>query len=115
MECFILARLCQLTQPCFVAYVAFFVSYVLGGGHNSFANGALTMFRWWTLWYEPIVVTLSRLIGIPLKFTMGIFYLLLIELYGYTVTAIRKDIRYEKQREEDRAYEEATRGRGGNW
>ena len=97
-----------------LAYVAFFLSYVLASGHNAFSDGALTLFRWWTLGYQPIIVTLSRIIGVPLKFTMGIFYLIQIELYGYTVTAIRKDIRYEKEREEDRAYEEATRGRSGN-
>lgn len=98
-----------------LAYVAFFLSYIICSGHTGFSDCALDLFRWWTLAYQPIVVTLSRVIGIPLKFTMGILYLLHIELYGYTVTAIRKDIRFEKEREEDRAYEEATRGRGGNW
>ncbi|MBR5280484.1 MAG: hypothetical protein IKU26_05920 [Clostridia bacterium] len=98
-----------------LAYVAFFLSYIICSGHTGFSDGALTLFRWWTLGYQPIIVTLSRVIGVPLKFTMGVFYLLHVELYGYTVTAIRKDIRYEKEREEDRLYEEATRGRGGNW
>ncbi len=98
-----------------LAYVVFFLSYIMLSGHSAFSDGALTLFRWWTLGYQPIIVTLSRIVGIPLKFTMGILYLIQIELYGYTVTAIRKDIRYEKEREEDRAYEEATRGRGGNW
>lgn len=98
-----------------IAYVVFFLSYIICSGHTGFSDSALTVFRWWTLGYQPIVVTLSRILGVPLKFTMGILYLLHIELYGYTVTAIRKDIRYEKEREEDRLYEEATRGRGGNW
>lgn len=98
-----------------IAYAVFFLSYIVLSGHSAFADSMLTLFQWWTLGYQPIIVTLSRIIGIPLKFTMGIFYLIHIELYGYTVTAIRKDIRYEKEQEEDRAYEEATRGRGGNW
>ncbi len=98
-----------------IAYVIFFVTYIASSGGSSVTAGALDCFRWWTLWYEPCTVTLSRIIGIPLKFTMGIFYLILIDLSGSTVTAIRKDIRYEKQREEDRLYEEATRGRGGHW
>lgn len=98
-----------------IAYVVFFLSYIILSGHSAFSDGALSLFRWWTLGYQPIIVTLSRVIGIPLKFTMGIFYLVHIELYGYTVTAIRKDIRYEKEREEDRAYEEATKGRSGHW
>ena len=98
-----------------LAYAVFFLSYIIAGGHSAFSDCALSVFRWWTLAYQPIVVTLSRIIGIPLKFTMGVLYLIHSELYGYTVTAIRKDIRYEKEREEDRAYEEATRGRGGSW
>ena len=98
-----------------IAYVLFFVTYIASRGGSSMTAGALDCFHWWTLWYEPFVVTLSRFIGIPLKFTMGILYLILIDLSGSTVTAIKKDIRYEKQREEDRRYEEATRGRGGHW
>jgi hypothetical protein len=98
-----------------IAYVLFFVTYIASNGGSPVTAGALDCFRWWTLWYEPAMVTLSRMIGIPLKFTMGIFYLILIDITGSTVTAIRKDIRYEKQREEDRLYEEATRGRGGHW
>ncbi len=97
------------------AYIIFFVGYIAGNGQSAFFDGAYDIFRWWTLWYEPFTVTLSRLIGIPLKFTMGILYLILIELSGTTVTAIRKDLRYERERAEDRAHEEATKGRGGHW
>lgn len=98
-----------------LAYVIFFFGYVAGNASTAFFSACYNTFRHWTLWYEPLVVTLSRLIGIPLKFTMGILYLILIEITGSTITAIRKDIRYEREREEDRAYEEATRGRGGPW
>lgn len=98
-----------------LAYVVFFVTYIASEGQSPITQGALDVFRWWTLWYQPFSVILSRFIGIPLKFTLGILYLILIEISGATVTAIRKDIRYEKQREEDRLYEEATKGRGGHW
>ncbi len=98
-----------------IAYVIFFVTFIASSAGASITQSALDVFRWWTLWYEPFTVTLCRFIGIPLKFVMGILYLILIDLSGSTVTAIRKDIRYEKQREEDRRYEEATKGRGGHW
>lgn len=98
-----------------LAYIVYFFGYITGQAGTPFISVCYSLFRWWTLWYEPIMVTLSRLIGIPLKFTMGIIYLVLIEFSGSTVTAIKKDIRYEWEREEDRAYEESTRGHGGQW
>lgn len=89
-----------------VCYLLFFVGYIGSQGGETQLNTFYIYFSWWTIGFEPSVLTLSRFIGIPLKFTMGIFYFLYTYFTGSAYLSVRKDISYEKRLEEDRLFEE---------
>ncbi len=86
------------------AYILYFINFIF---QTRFQNLPYTLFKAWTLAFEPVMVALGRLSGIKAKYLIALGYLLLTIISGKTVIAIRKDIAYEKKYREDHPHPDA--------
>lgn len=85
-----------------VCFVIFFCGYVGSEGGSNGLTQFYVIFNSWTLHLQPCVVVLSRFIGIPLKYVLAIVYMVRTYITGNTYLNIKKDIRYEREMEENR-------------
>lgn len=83
----------------FVAFVIYFVAFMAGkeGSVMFFTN----MFKWWSMALQPFCVTIARVTGTRLWYIIGITYMIFTYITAITASAIKKDIRYERQYAED--------------
>jgi len=94
------------------AYLLFFAGHIGGQGAENGLTAFFVIFRWWTLGYQWAMVRISWTTGIPFQYLSPIIYMILVYISLYSYSAAVRDIRYERQRAEDQAYIEATKGKG---
>lgn len=82
-----------------LAFIIFFVAFMAGKDESvSFISN---LFKWWSLPIQPLCVTIARITGTRLWYILGISYMILTYITAITASAIKKDIKYEKQYAED--------------
>lgn len=59
------------------------------------------LFNWWSMPIQPFSIIIARFTGTKLRYIVGIVYIIITYITGVTVSAIKKDIAYEKQYAED--------------
>ena len=82
-----------------LAFIIFFVAFMAGKDESvSFISN---LFKWWSMPIQPLCVTIARITGTRLWYILGISYMILTYITAITASAIKKDIKYEKQYAED--------------
>lgn len=94
------------------AYLLFFAGHIGGQGKENGLTAFFVIFRWWTLGYQWLMVRVSWTTGIPFRYSAAIIYLILVYISLYAYSGAVRDIRYERQRAEDKAYVEAYKRKG---
>ncbi|MBR3838272.1 MAG: hypothetical protein IKJ75_00905 [Clostridia bacterium] len=86
-----------------VAFVIYFVAFMAGKDESVtfFTN----LFKWWSMPIQPLCITIARITGTKLWYISGILYLIITYVTAITASAIKKDIKYEKQYAEDHKHE----------
>ncbi len=94
-----------------ICYVLFFIGFVGSEGKDSWFTGFFTVFKWWSVGYQDLMVMIARFTGIPFRFSGPVIYLILTLLTGRAYISVRKDIKYEETVQKEKEYVERTRGR----
>lgn len=83
----------------FIFFIITFIALMSGKENSVRVIGDL--FNWWSMPIQPFSIIIARFTGTKLRYIVGIVYIIITYITGVTVSAIKKDIAYEKQYAED--------------